>query len=283
MSTFGLLPVNIVTPTHFTNSSETLIDILYTNALKRILLYDQLSMPSFSRRDLIFLTFDFCFTNNDAVHDISFRDFKNVDYGKLSNDVNQIDWHHVRNLTSSEDQMQFLQANIVRLFETHVPIKTQTRRVYDNRWFNAEIKKEIDKRNKMYDHWKRYKTHDFLGQFLALRKSVSIMIRNAKAKYFENSFARAIGSKQTRRKIKTIGLVSSKTKHPPDLEDLDSINEKFTNISAPLVTNTYIDVPCSVPNDLSFSFSCIDQSDALECFLSVKSNALAQMVYSLFS
>lgn len=51
----GLSPVNNSTPTHFTSTSSTLLDVFLVNNMSKILLYDQLSTPCFSKHDLIFL------------------------------------------------------------------------------------------------------------------------------------------------------------------------------------------------------------------------------------
>lgn len=89
-------------------------------------------MPSFSKLDLIFLTFDFCVTKTDDVQHFGFRDFINIDYAKLDNNVNKIEWLSVKDIIPTYDLMQYLQDCLVNLFNTHFPIKTMIKRDYDN-------------------------------------------------------------------------------------------------------------------------------------------------------
>lgn len=56
MYSFGLKVVNSVLPTHFTTSCNTLLDLFIVNDTSKILLYDQISAPCFSKHDLIFLS-----------------------------------------------------------------------------------------------------------------------------------------------------------------------------------------------------------------------------------
>jgi len=53
----GLCSVNETTFTHYSSNCHTLLDLLFINDPSKIIHYDQVSIPAFSRLDLIFLTF----------------------------------------------------------------------------------------------------------------------------------------------------------------------------------------------------------------------------------
>lgn len=93
LSAIGLLIINQTMPTHFTSTSSTLLDLYFIGNLSRKLLYDQLSASTFSRHDLIFLSYDFEKTPNQ--HKITYRDFKNVDLISLENDIFNIPWDQI--------------------------------------------------------------------------------------------------------------------------------------------------------------------------------------------
>ena len=59
MSVLGLYSCNNSFPTHFSRSTNTLLDLFFVNDLSKFLLYDQVSCPVFSKHDLIYLEFDF--------------------------------------------------------------------------------------------------------------------------------------------------------------------------------------------------------------------------------
>ena len=54
MGCLGLKSVNMTSPTRFTSTANTLLDMFFVTDNKTVLLYDQLAMPQFSKHDLIF-------------------------------------------------------------------------------------------------------------------------------------------------------------------------------------------------------------------------------------
>lgn len=123
MLNIGLFPINCLTPTHFTQTSSTLLDIFFVSVKAKVLLYDQLSVPNFSKHDLIFLSYDFHFVHDK--YSYSYRDFTRINYEQLSVAVDTVNWGHVRDMVSSESQIDFLQTHIKSLFDRFVPLVTK--------------------------------------------------------------------------------------------------------------------------------------------------------------
>lgn len=59
LQSLGLTLVNKSIPTHYSNTTNTLIDLIFVSCSNKILLYDQLAAPMFSNHDLLFLTYEF--------------------------------------------------------------------------------------------------------------------------------------------------------------------------------------------------------------------------------
>jgi len=89
-SSIGLFSVNRTIPTHFSRSTSTLIDLFLVSDLSKVLLYDQLSVPCFSRHDLIFMTYDLDICRKRKYFE--FYDLKNIDYTLLHIELIKIDW-----------------------------------------------------------------------------------------------------------------------------------------------------------------------------------------------
>ena len=62
MRVLGMHSVNTSVPTHYTSTSCTLLDVYFVVDKTKVLLYDQLDVPQFSKHDLIFLSYDFKLT-----------------------------------------------------------------------------------------------------------------------------------------------------------------------------------------------------------------------------
>ena len=62
MISVGLNSCNDSFPAHLSKYLNTRINLLLIDDLSQILLYDQISCPTFCRHDLIFLSYDFTLT-----------------------------------------------------------------------------------------------------------------------------------------------------------------------------------------------------------------------------
>lgn len=273
MAVFGLSPTNITMPTHFTASSNTLLDVFFVSDMAKVQLYDQLSASCFSKHDLIFLSYDF-FAKPDE-HKYSFRDFNNIDYNVLQHNFELSEWNRIYYMSSVDDQLGFLEDNIIKLYDLSVPLKTRIQRFKSRPWFNAQIKYLIHERNYAYQLWKRFKTEVFRENFRQARKDVNAEIKRAKFEYFTNRFSRCIGTKQTWQIVKEIGHAKSTRTHDI-LISANEMNESFINL--PIVTPDHFhnerQLANSVQSSNTFEFACVSQNDVLSCCLAVKSNAV---------
>jgi len=89
IESIGLNLVNSSVPTHFSIHYDTVLDLFFVTNCHKISMYSQLSMPMFSKHDLIYLSYNIN-TGLTEIH-IVYRDFKNIDYALLSTDCNLCD------------------------------------------------------------------------------------------------------------------------------------------------------------------------------------------------
>lgn len=271
MIPLGLQSPNICMPTHFTTTTNTLLDLFLVNNISKVLLYDQISAPCFSKHDLIFIAYDFHLKMADQL--VTFRDFKHLDYGLLANEFAEIDWNSLYYMTSADDQLSFLVDNINSLFNLTVPLRTKTLSQKQKPWFSSSIKRAISRRDIAYSRWKRFKTDQLHEEYHVARKEANKMIKRAKSEYYSVKFSAALGSKKTWQTIREIGIDKSAGKNPITI-DVNSVNENFINI--PMVEadrNYYHDIDEVLEHD-NFSFIGVNQHDVLSSCLSIKSNAV---------
>ncbi|XP_022226291.1 uncharacterized protein LOC121403754 isoform X1 [Drosophila obscura] len=271
MLSLDLNIVNHQLPTHFTKTRNTLLDLFFVDSTDKILLYDQLTAPGYSKHDLIFLTYDF---NPDYDnYDTFYRDFKNIDLEKLHTDISILDWTSIHYMLSVNSQLAQLQSNIDYLYCEHVPIKRKTVKRTDNSWFNPEIKLGIIKRNEAFKKFKRYKTESHFNMYKSLRSNVTKLIYSAKTAFYSSKFNNALCSKQKWQVIKSIGI-GKKTRNSLVDMDVNEVNKKFLQLVVPDPTPTLnlTSAPYNytVP---SFSFCCVSPCDVLESIHKIKSNA----------
>lgn len=272
MNTLGLYSVNTSTPTHFSSAGNTLLDAFFVNCTSKILLYDQLSASTFSKHDLIFITYD-TFVDR-AKSQTVYRDFSKIDFHSLWTLENEINWSVVYNLDSVEDQIDYMEYHITNLYNACVPLKSRIVCNNQQPWFSQEIRRLINYRDELYKRWKRFKTHLLYDQFKKARKKVSDSIKTAKNQYYQQKFSTAVDSGSKWKIIRNIGI-GQKNKAPVEI-NLDELNSQFANLNTTdPVTNFSNQLTlrnCFVPQN-SFSFRCADQTEVLHAFRSIKSNA----------
>lgn len=282
MAAIGLLPTNLYTPTHYTTTASTLLDIFFVGDQSNVLLYDQISASCFSKHDLIFISYDFCCQRGDEHY--LYRDFKNINYNQLYDHLSLVDWDSIYRMPSIDDKLYFVESTVQQLFETSVPLRTKRITAGNKPWFSAAIKQAINHRDMAYTRWKRYKTSELKELHRLARNHVNLLIKSAKSIYYSNRFNSALNSGRTWKIIKEIGLGRDEGTGNCSV-DADELNQTFTNI--PLIqadanfyglNNPQLDSSSgnvnTYPLEEIFEFSCVMQSDVLTAFGLVKSNAV---------
>lgn len=274
MGSLNLFPVNATVPTHFTEHSSTLLDLFLVSPRSKVLFYDQLSAPAFSRHDLIYLTFDFATTS--SARTFEYRDFKNINYPLLDEHVRSINWSTVHGLPSPNEQIQFLNSNILHLYNAHVPIRTITALPHSAPWLSSQIRLLIRQRDLAYSRWKHYRLPEHRRIYCSLRNRVVLEIRTAKAQTYSNRLNASVGGKLLWQNLRNIGIGKSKCLNLDGLNP-NVLNQQFISSQA---TNNIHQIP-QISENLSssahcpaFCFIAVDPTDVLESILAIKSMAV---------
>ncbi|XP_075150599.1 uncharacterized protein LOC142224699 [Haematobia irritans] len=268
MQVLGLLPINTSLPTHFTPTRSSLIDLIFTNFKDKVLLYDQISAPCFSRHDLLFITYEASFVV-PSPH-FTYRDFKRINMESLANRIDEINWNILYDYEHVDDQLAFLQENINSLFEEFVPLRTKLINSKQPAWFDNNIMQLIKERDTAYRRWKRFKSDELYDLYKINRKRVSKEIESKRRDHFRRKFQTAIDGKQKWKEIRNIGIGKCKHAILNDV-DLNEMNAYFTY-------GNYIHRAKSKYNDMSFeaiengfSFRCVTEAEVAKSFSDVKS------------
>lgn len=272
MLSYGMYLVNSNIPTHYTSTTETLIDLFFVSSKENILLYDQLSASVFSKHDLCFLTYGIELSQTDKI--INYKDFKNIDFSVLAYEYSRIDWDIIYHTLSIDQQVLFLENFIKYLYDKCVPLKTIKQIPYQNAWFDNEIKILIGERDVAYTRWKRFKIPELHQLYKKARNIVNIRIKIKKKNYYAQKFQRAINSRNTWKNLRSMGIAKDNVSINEHM-DIDEVNRQFVNI--PMQTsdaNYYTDNSCVVNHNSCFDFSRIRQTDVLWAINSIKSNAV---------
>lgn len=276
-NTYGLHSVNSDTPTHYTNTSETLLDLFLVGSVDKVLLYDQLSASCFSRHDIIFLNYNFTMEYEDKT--IWYRDFRHVDNENLLTDLLSVEWSAIYHYEDVNEKVRFLEENVIRLYERYVPLKRRVVKSRQQPWITGRVTELISKRNRAYSRWKRFRTERLHDEYRTLRNQVVKEIRENKMSFYGERYNSAVTCRQKWGVIRDIGIgIGKKTGEDANLSkpELDDMNRQFLAINVPFAQgNVYLGGLQTDVNgiDEQFRFRLVDQCDVLESILRIKSNA----------
>lgn len=272
MQSLGMFPANNDIPTHFTSTASTLLDLFFINNTSKILLYDQLSAPVFSRHDLLFATYDFEIHVENYGATYSYRDFKRINYDDLNFRASMIPWDLIYLFLTVDEKLDYLQSNIQGLYNDVVPLRTRRIDCHNKPWFSSNIKRLIELRNNAYNKWKRFKLASFHALYRELRNRVTLEIRHAKTTYYENKFSSSINSKSKWKVIRSIGLTGKDV--PSDcVTDVDEMNKHFLDIPLPPGNLNFYSSYDTLPQQHQLEFTCFTNEDVLRAIIGIKSNS----------
>ena len=229
--TFGLHQL-IDTATRITDTSETLIDHIYTTSKENIV---EISSPILGCSDHS----PVCITwlrkgvkIPRLVHKvIRYRCFKNFDEDKFLLELLNSPLSQVYQYTDPDRALEFWLQIFTFVYDKHAPFKTKRVRYHlKPPWLSEEIEQAIHLR----DSLKAKKHQDFKKQ----RNIVTSMIRTSKKKYFQSLAA----SKQNCKSVwNAINILTNKgfKKSPTVTKDIspDKLNDHFANLAEKLITD----------------------------------------------
>ncbi|XP_075159066.1 uncharacterized protein LOC142232218 [Haematobia irritans] len=250
MLTLSLVTTNNVYPTHFSSSgSSTLLDLFLVNNPCEILHYDQISASCFSKHDLIFLDYNFPKHEKVGTYNYTYRDYRSIDYTDLQDRINSVSWDNIYTFSTVDQQLEFLQGNIVRIYDETISIRNRRTKSNHRPWFNSTIKSCIRERDIAYSRWKRFRTPELLQEYRSSRNRVNSYIKAAKVQYLSQHCG-----------------------------DLDELNKAFVNVpTIPIDVSFYCNSNRTADDsDIygSFEFRCVSYDEVVISFSKVKSNAV---------
>lgn len=265
----------ICEPTRISNTSISLIDLIFTNVenVIEVGVVDALIADHFAVFCKIELSRNKC-----LVETFSFRALKSINFENFQNDLESIPWHYIYDMDRIDDKVDFLNKNIIQLFDKHAPIKTlnKSHRPYSP-WITDNIKLLQRLRSNALSRFKNSKSPHHWAYYKQIRNYTTAAIKSEKKAYLAFKFRNcSVKDKWTELKKLNIGKNSNST-IPDNLNNVDELNKFFTssgNSASPKLNllNYYAD---NIKNNLNnlFSFEPTTDLEVLNIIQNIKSRA----------
>lgn len=257
-------------PTHFDtfHNSQSLLDFFLLSNPGAVEVSDQFWAPGISKHAFIFLSINL--PVRDSTPSFVFRDFKSVKPESLLTDAFLCDLSCMYNTANIDEQVHILNANILSLFNHHVPLKNHTPTFKSYPWVTSDILVAKSNRDLAFSAYKSNPSHDNWKTYKVFRNHVTQLNRASKIAYGRRIFERVESSKDFWKKIKGLGILERRVE--PDLPDINDINHAFAN-SCGTAPNSRVDH--ILPEDPNgFSFRTVSLDELFNSFRELKSNAV---------
>lgn len=276
INSFGLHFVNSTQATHF-QSSPSLLDHFLISDSELVLMYQQLSAPVYSKHDLLYLVYEFP-THKESFSTYSYRNFKVINHERLSSDIQSVNWSNLLQL-SLDSSVQFLEGELNRIFDEHVPLVTKKVSSFDNPWMTNEIRQLRTQRDLAFVYWKLHRLDGncltYRQNYNRLRNLVTSKIRSTKAAFFNTKLDPRQPAKDLWKQLRSIGVAENKLSC--ELDPNSFINSFFPFTEVPPVSD-FVVHRRPAP---SFKFHNVSNADVIFAFHSMRSNATGLDMISL--
>ena len=266
----------LLKPTHHTNYADTLLDLIITSNSDLVSKYGQFPASGFSLHDLIFVSLRLKLPKSKPVT-LLLRSFQNLNIEKLRSDALSIDWSQVEAIRSIDEKVDWLNSNIIALFDKHAPRQLIKIKNQSSLWFNDDFRKARAKRDKAFSKYKKDRTDLNWSIYKAARNQCNQMCRKLKRQYIFNKI-RDSSPEATLKFLKSLGI--GKLSTPPINSDLNlnTLNKYFSTfcpLDVSIKTCTLSEIHSLPKLDFpAFTFSSISNNDTKKTILALSTKAV---------
>jgi hypothetical protein len=187
----------IKVPTRVTPTCQTLLDPIFVNFPQNIKESGVFSLTTSDHR------FTYCVVATKKCKSppviIKYRSTKNVDWSKVAEDINKLDWNPLQSIESCNDKLDYFQNNILNVLNVVCPLRKKRIKCNSINWMNDFVLNLIDKRNAMKQDCDVYPSVEKMQEYRKFKNYVKNQIFKAKRLYFKSNFENYADSKNISR------------------------------------------------------------------------------------
>ena len=177
-------------PTRVTNTSATLIDLIFTNDSNNIaksgVIYNGMSDHS-----IIYVIRTFIPNKRGQIKK-EVRNLKHFGEENFIHDLRNTNWQTVENVTDPNLAWKVWEMNFNKVLDRHAPLRHQRIRQSSIPWLNSNIKKMMRDRDYHKKQFVKHNSEYHWRIYQIFRNKVNIEIRKSKSRYYCQKLANAI-------------------------------------------------------------------------------------------
>lgn len=274
LESFNLVQI-VNSPTHFTRTAGTIIDLIITTNSDIINNVKVIPLDHFnSDHDLTCCELNLSSIKNPEMLK-TIRVFKNFNYENFYTDLRSIPFEMMFDMRDVSDKLNFLNENLLSLFNFHAPLRTIKITKKPSPWITDNIRLLISLRDKARSRWRRTKSEAHHNYYKALKNYTTLACRKEKKAYFEYKL-RLNGVNKIWKELNLLHNRKHENNIPDHLKNVDELNDYYINCipKLPIDQNTIDYYNTNIkPNIETFEFKPVSEYDVQKILYSIKSNA----------
>lgn len=263
------------TPTHFTEYSETMIDLICTDCRVRSVSTAVIG-SKLSNHALI--TCEFNFKKPKPIPKrLSYRCLKDIGIDSFHSDIGAIPWHGVLNLGNVNEMAISMTDLITKMFDLHSPTKSIIIKQQSLPWVTENVKLMMRLRNEAHMRFLRTKDESHKRYYKDFKNLVNTTLNLEKVAYFRQHINRHVKDPTTLWRNIKLHILPPKleTDLPSHLCSAEDINTYFldlpeSNNDSSLLTYFMV----NRASNFTFTLKTVDSSLIMRIVNNLKSNAL---------
>lgn len=227
LSCLGLSQL-VSTPTHFTETSQTLIDVICSNLPAKNIIVEHVG----SLYGHCFVTCEFNIKREKIKpYSMTYRPIKHINIENFNSDLEAIQWSQISTLDDVNEMVNIFNHSVLTLFDTHAPLISTVIKTHSYPWITDTIKLMMKLRDKASAEYHKTKSDSKKEYYKCLKSTVNKALFNEKSAYYKHNINNKINNpKLLWKNIKTSILPKKNIDLPPHFNDPNVINNHFINV-----------------------------------------------------
>lgn len=275
---YGLNQI-ITEPTRLTETSQSLIDIIISSCPEIFTNVEVLEMDGISDHCIVSCNIKLVKPAQQTLYK-TYRDFSKFEHDLFLHDLQGIYWDYIYELEEVDDMVNFLNSNILYLFDIHAPNKTARITKPPAPWLTENLRFMMKLRDKALTKYKKLKTKEARGEYRNLRNLVNMAVKSEKKAYLQHAFK--ADPKNFWRMLKYLNVCSNADNASSSALDSspDELNNFFVNnvpqtnvVNEDFIDTTYVNRLWPGLSE-QFNFATVTPEKVEKILFDIKSNAV---------
>lgn len=274
-------------PTRISDTSRTLIDLIFVNNEHRIVKSGVVPFP-LSDHYLVFCILKTGVHTKAHPRMFEYRSYKNFDANSFNEDLRNVPWHVVDNENNIDDALLTWNKLFSEVADDHAPVKRRRVKGTPIPWMNSKISESMRDRDWYHRKARKSNSEKHWNTYRKLRNKVNRLVKSAKSKYYCEMIEEARGDHGKMWKAvneacnrnssseKVQCIISDGIQHTTSKSIAVALNSFFASIGKRLadkITTTWSNCNLVLEQPLSqFQLTELEESFVLQQLTSLKTN-----------